>query len=141
MQRTRAYETKRTRRRPKDIVRPADIPRWWQAALGDLPPEHRRTLVRHPATMQMCAFPMLSVKTAVTVENKLDAALERLQRQARGYSRIDGPVAPAAGPRRDLPASRSTWLGGDVRDVEEDQRHAEERRLARPDVNRPEPYL
>lgn len=77
----------------------------------------------------------------MTTEKRLGAALERVRKPARGYNRTDGPLAPVAGPRRDLRASRSTGLGGDVPDFEENQRRVEDRRMAQPDVDRPEPYL
>ncbi|MBI1351764.1 MAG: hypothetical protein GC156_11680 [Actinomycetales bacterium] len=137
MQRSRAYRTKSMRRRTKDIVRPKDILAWWQEAHGYLSADHQRTFLRHPATRALCGYPLLSVRTAVSVEIKLDNALARVQRLTKGSA----PADPGAMPPRDQPHARSTWLGGDVQDEWAEQRRAAERRLARPDVDRPEPYL
>lgn len=141
MQVKRAYGSKAMRRRAKDVVRPKDVLGWWQQAHGYLKPPSRERFLRHPATKELCSYPLLSVKSAVTVEKTLAAALDRVQRQVRGYNSASTPVAGAAVARANLPSSRSTWLGGDIEDLEVEKRRAEERRLARPEVDRPEPYL
>lgn len=137
---TRAYRTRAMRRRPQDIVRPRDVLVWWQEAHGYLTEAQRRTFLSHRATQQLCDYPFLAVKSAVGIEKKLDAALARVQRLRTGYNtateRSRGPMGP-----RPAVTSRSTWQGGDVTDPDTEQRRAAERRLARPEVDRPEPYL
>lgn len=138
---TRIYSTGAMRRRPKDVVTPKDVLKWWQEAHEYLKVPSRERFLRHPATRQLCGYPLLAVKQAVATERKLDKALERVQRVTRGYntSTANTEASPAAKPAS--PRSRSTWLGGDVTDFETEQQWAAERQVARLEVDRPEPYL
>lgn len=141
MKRARAYGPPSALRRPLGSVRPKDVLAWWQEAHGWLTPAHRKRFLAHPATMELCQFSGLVAKDAVRADKKLDAALERARRARRPQAASAPAEQGAAARRRDQPVARSSWEGGDVNDPVAEERRAQERRLARPQVDRPEPYL
>lgn len=140
MERSRKSGRRGQYRQIRGRLRVDTIVYWWVQKHGEMSRQELEAFVRSPEVAILAAMAPMNVRNAVEASKDLTEILRRARATISGHPQTMKKAAePRPSPRES--SSRSTWTGGDVSDDETEARRATERKLARPSVDEPDPYL